>query len=293
MVGGANVDVKAQSAAPLVAATSNPGHTHLSAGGVGRNIAENLARLGRSTRLVSVVGTDSLGDDLLERTAAAGVDVHAVRRTPDHPTGTYTAVLDDAGELAVAVAAMDAIDTLSPADVAEELIADAALVVVDGNVSAAVVAHVVEVARRHGVPVALDPVSVAKAARLASYLGGLALVTPNTDELAALAGTTDRAQALDVLHERGVATVWLRSGRDGSRLSTTTGSTVLAAIPAARVVDVTGAGDAMLAAYCHAVLDGADPADAARYGHAAAALTVASTATVHPDLSDDLVRSLL
>ncbi|WP_231123583.1 carbohydrate kinase family protein [Nocardioides sambongensis] len=292
VVGGANMDVKARSAAPLVAATSNPGRTHLSPGGVGRNIAENLARLGRTTRLVTVVGTDHLGDDLLARTAASGVDVRAVRRTPDHPTGTYTAVLDDAGELAVAVSSMAAVETLTPVDLPADLVAGAGLVVVDGNVSAAVVAHVVTTASACRVPVVLDPVSVAKAARVASYLGGLAMVTPNTDELTALAGTGDRDAALAALHARGVGTVWLRSGRDGSRLSTPDGTAVLASVPA-RAVDVTGAGDAMLAAYCHALLDGADPVDAARYGHAAAALTVATTATVHPDLSDDLVRSLL
>ena len=56
---------------------------------------------------------------------------------------------------------------------------------------------------------------------------------------------------------------------------------------------MTGAGDAMLAAFCHAMLGGAAPADAAAYGHAAAALTVASPHTVRPDLTDRLVESLL
>ena len=90
----------------------------------------------------------------------------------------------------------------------------------------------------------------------------------------------------------------LHSGQraGGSLLSTAEGSTELPAVPAddlGGVVDVTGAGDAMLAAFCHALLTGADPADAAAYGHAAAALTVASPPTVRPDLTDRLVRSLL
>ncbi|MFC6343949.1 winged helix-turn-helix transcriptional regulator [Nocardioides hankookensis] len=46
VVGGANMDVKARSRRSVVAATSNPGTAAMSAGGVGRNIAENLARLG-------------------------------------------------------------------------------------------------------------------------------------------------------------------------------------------------------------------------------------------------------
>ena len=96
VIGGANVDVHARGAAPLVGGTSNPGSTSLGNGGVGRNVAENLARLGTPTRLVAGVGRDPLGDQLLDETAAAGVDVSLVRRTAA-PTGTYTAVLDADG----------------------------------------------------------------------------------------------------------------------------------------------------------------------------------------------------
>ena len=51
-------------------------------------------------------------------------------------------------------------------------------------------------------------------------------------------------------------------------------------------IDVTGAGDAMLAAFCHRLLAGASLTDAAAYGHEAAALTVASPHTVLPDLGE-------
>ena len=49
----------------------------------------------------------------------------------------------------------------------------------------------------------------------------------------------------------------------------------------------------MLAAFCHALLEGQDPVDAARYGHAAAALTIASPHTVRPDLTPRMVRATL
>jgi pseudouridine kinase len=81
----------------------------------------------------------------------------------------------------------------------------------------------------------------------------------------------------------------VRAGVDGSTLVTLDGSASLPAQPA-EVVDVTGAGDAMLAAFCHGVLSGDDPVTAARLGHAAAALTVAVPETVRPDLSEDRLR---
>lgn len=286
VVGGANMDVKARSTRPLVAGTSNPGQVLRSPGGVGRNVAENLARLGTPTSLVAAVGTDPLGDELLALTAAAGVDVAAVRRVAGR-TGTYVAVLDTDGELGVAVSDMAATESLTADDVraAGPAIAAARLLVLDGNLPRAPLTTAWDLAVAAGVPVVLDPVSVPKAAALADLLDGrrpLRAITPNTAELAVLGSPAE-------LLGRGVELVWVRAGVEGSTLVTSTGSTALASVPA-EVVDVTGAGDAMLAAFCHGVLSGDDAETAARRGHAAAALTVAVPDTVRPDLTEDLLR---
>ena len=79
VVGGINADLKARTSAPLVPGTSNPGTATLTPGGVGRNVAENLTRLGTPAALVGVVGEDTIGTLVLEATAEAGVDVAAVR----------------------------------------------------------------------------------------------------------------------------------------------------------------------------------------------------------------------
>src|SRR5690349_21141364 len=156
------MDVVARTTAPLVPATSNPGHTRISPGGVGRNIAACLGLLGAPVRLVSAVGDDAFGDEALRVTAAYGADVGAVRRAPGR-TGTYTAVLDHHGELVSAVSDMAIIDELE----LETLhLDDAAIVVVDGNLAPVQVTKVQEAAAAAGVPVAFEPVSVAKARRL-------------------------------------------------------------------------------------------------------------------------------
>lgn len=301
VVGGANMDVKARSARPAVPATSNPGTASMAAGGVGRNIAENLARLGTRTHLVAAIGSDGLGDQVLAATSDAGVQVEHVRRSAP-ATGTYTAVLDADGELVVAVADMAATDELTPEQVAgaRDLIATASLVVLDGNLATATLGAALDLAATAGVRVVLEPVSVPKAAALAPLVGAdqpVFAVTPNRDELAALTGLPTRTRrqqerAARALHDRGVELVWVRLGPAGSLLSSADGVVELESV-SAEVVDVTGAGDAMTAAFCHALLSGDGPADAAAYGHAAAAHTVASAHTVRPDLTDRLVRSLL
>ncbi|WP_296604861.1 carbohydrate kinase [Nocardioides sp.] len=299
VIGGANMDIKARSARAAVPATSNPGASSMAAGGVGRNIAENLARLGTRTYLVASIGSDALGDQVLSATSNAGVQVEHVRRGA-RATGTYTAVLDTDGELVVAVADMAATDELAPEQVdgARDLIAAASLLVLDGNLSTATLGFALDVAATVGTRVVLDPVSVPKAAALAPLVAPdrpVYAMTPNRDELAALTGLPtgtreEQEGAARALHDRGVELVWVRLGPAGSLLSSRDGVVTLASV-SSEVVDVTGAGDSMTAAFCHALLTGAEPAEAAAYGHAAAALTVASAHTVRPDLTDRLVRS--
>ena len=322
VVGGAVLDTKVRTTAPPVLATSNPGTAAWTAGGVGRNIAENLARLGSPTVLVAAVGADPAAETVLARTSAAGVECSHVVVSP-HPTGTYAAVLDDGGDLLVAVADMRATDELAVADlhVVPSLLGGADALVVDANLHASVVRWLLSAAEEAGVVAVLEPVSVAKAAEVAQVLDGsvrLHTVTPNVDELAALVGaavpdTVDGvAAAALVLHARGVEHVWVRRGTRGSVLSiaatagdaeagdagTASGPTsrprvVLVSAPATEVADVTGAGDSMTAGYVHALLGGDDPVEAARYGQVLAALTCASADTVRPDLTAALVAAHL
>lgn len=297
VIGGANVDLKARSTARATAQTSNPGRGSTAPGGVGRNIAENIARLGDRVHLISVVGRDAMGDNLLDHTAAAGVRIEHVVRT-DRPTGTYTAVLDVDGELIVAIADMEATAELGPEQLhnARDIIATAGLLVVDGNLSLDTLNHALDLSA--GVRTIFEPVSVPKAAGLKDAIDGrVDAVTPNRDELAALTDAptrTDRqirAAAL-TLHARGVELVWIRLGERGSILSTNDHTIELPAPPTS-VEDVTGAGDSMLGGFCHVLLQGGSPEDAARFGHATAALTIASPHTVRPDLTPRLVRAAL
>ncbi len=92
------------------------------------------------------------------------------------------------------------------------------------------------------------------------------------------------------LHARGVRHVWVRLGERGSLLRTPARSRPSASGPVDGR-DVTGAGDAMLGAFCHALLEGGTPVEAAAYGHAAAAAHHCRTRTVRPDLSATLVPS--
>ncbi|GGO38596.1 carbohydrate kinase [Deinococcus humi] len=297
------MDLKVQTLAPAVPGTSNPGRAAQTPGGVARNVAETLAHLGVRVALLSAVGADVLGDTLLRLTAAAGVDVSPTLRVPEHATGTYTAVLDNGGELLIAVAAMEVMGALTPAAVTrqEALFRDANFIVADGNLSPETLAVLLRLGREGGSRVIFEPVSVPKAARLLPALNsGHApwAITPNLAELATLVGTevpddaaTIREAALK-LHGHGAEVVWVRRGLRGSLLSVADEVHEFPAL-SADVVDVTGAGDAMLAAFLAALLAEESLPEAGREAHAAAALTVESAQTVVPGLSRAAVRQRL
>ncbi|MFT4109611.1 PfkB family carbohydrate kinase [Propionicimonas sp.] len=294
VVGGAAWDVKARSGAATRLHTSNPATVSRTPGGVGRNIAEGIARLEGRVHLVSAVGADAAGGELLARTAEAGVYVDRVFASTAHATASYLAALDVDGELVVGLSDFAATDAMGVEALAgsQELIGHAAVVVVDANIPAEVADWVLGVAAPRGVKVVLEPVSVAKATRIAPLLTAgrpVFAVTPNVDELAALAGRDVRddepaiVSAARSLHARGVSHVWVSRGSGGSLLVSEDLAVPIAAVEA-EVTDVTGAGDAMTAGFVRGLLAGEDPVTAARQGHLAAALTVASGHTVRPDL---------
>ncbi len=279
VIGGANVDIKAKTIAPNVMGTSNPGIVSTTAGGVGRNIAHNLARLGASVSLISVVGQGAHGDMVLETTARAGVDVSKVTRSMV-PTGTYVALLDHDGEMISALSDMRAVEVITPmlVDTHAAAIAKGRYVVADCNLPLESLIHIAALA---GDKLIIEPVSVPKSAKLVEVLRRhrVFLTSPNLDQVEHLAGTRDLGQAFAFLHGAGLANVVLHAGGEGAFTSSGQNVDHVSAQPAGAIVDVTGAGDAAVAGLVYGLLQGLNLVDAARLGQKQAGLVVASAAS--------------
>ena len=292
VIGAASVDMKGRAQKALQPGTSVPGDITLSFGGVGRNVAENLARLGQPTVLLSAVGRDPFGAAILERTAAAGVDVSNVTIQPGYHSAAYLAILDQTGTKAFAVDEMTTImDLVTPAYINSHrsLFKGAAMLVMDANLSPKSLAAAVRAAKRHGVPVAIDPTSTTLAPRLKRYLPGLHMVTPNLAEAEVLYGhpIANRTEAMAAVQElvaKGVDIAIITLGAEGLCYASSRES---GHIPAIRceIVDFTGAGDALTAAMVYGLVNGFSIGEATRLGVSAATLTLKCTDTVCPDLS--------
>lgn len=303
MIGGANVDRKAKSLANVVAGTSNPAVVLESHGGVARNVAENLARLGLPVQLLSAVGDDSPGAALLQHAQQAGIDTTTVLRLAGQATGSYTAVLQPGGEMVLAVSDMAVVEQLTP----ERLLAcrpawgPALLRVMDLNLPASSVALLMEDSRQQGATLVAVAVSEPKMQRLPLRLDGLALIILNQGELAArvgheLADAQAVKQACRQLQLQGVQEVVVTMGALGVVACPRQGEPALlgAGQGAATVVDVTGAGDAFAAGVVAALYrsreagapqSAHDLRAACALGLRLAALTIGSVATVAPTLT--------
>ncbi|MFS2026183.1 carbohydrate kinase [Massilia sp. CT11-137] len=298
-VGAANLDRKLRSTDTIALRTSNPASQSESFGGVARNIAENLARLGTTVALLTAIGADSSGAALLDHAESLGIDVRGALRLDGCCSGTYTAVLDRDGEMVVALADMALYDRMEPAfvDARQAQLAGAALVVADLNLPRDTVAALAHQARRNATPLVLVAVSEPKMARLPDDLSGVRLLILNAGELAArvqrpLPDDAAFAAAIRAVQAQGAQDLIVTRGARGVLVTAGDGIVDLAA-PPVDVVDVTGAGDAFAAAICWSLVQdrGDNGADdlvlACRRGLHLSALTLGVPETVHPGLGPD------
>lgn len=286
VLGGANIDVVA-SADPLHPRISNRGTVRIGAGGAGRNVAANLARLGIRTTFIGAVGDDPLSDSVVASTAQAGVDVSGVTRLAGSKN-IYVAMIA-AGLVQWAVADMTAAELLTPRHIQAHtrVIRAADAVVIDANLAPQSIAAACELAS--GRALCLLPVSPAKASRIAPFLGGASCVVLGAAELQGLTGSgvhdpSDAARAAGILrHAPGLTTVVTM----GARGLVWVGREVfsLPVVPPVSVVNPSGAGDAVAAAALYGMLAGLSEQMAAGLALAAGVMTVKVDDTTHPNLS--------
>jgi pseudouridine kinase len=267
----------------------------LSVGGVGRNIAENLARLGIATSLLTVLGDDSNAGMIRSTCIEANVDLSLSLVGPA-ATGTYLAVLDIDGELVSAVNDMRSIEWLSVAHLERRIssLAEAKMIVTDCNLDAACLEWLCDFTDRKRIRLLIEPVSVPKAKKLLTFRRSAPVfaITPNCQQLEALTDETDEISALQRLHALGFANVVLHRGRRGAIASTGSERSEISAFPVNHVEDVTGAGDAAVAGLVCGLLSGMGLADAARLGQAAASMKLSSRMSVASMLTRDSVMHI-
>jgi pseudouridine kinase len=291
VIGGANIDIHGRSLKALRRKDSNPGTVHTSAGGVARNIAENLARLGLDCRLISAIGSDHHGQMLLQLSRDAGIDMQHVHEIVSAPTSTYLSILDDAGDMQVAIADMSIIDQLDAVRLRPQqaMLQQSSLMILDCNLGDSALAWLSNTFADK--TIFADTVSTTKATRIRPYLHSIHTLKTTATEAEALTGLDARTQPqlrklARHLHAEGVKRVFITRGGRGVFYST--GDKHGAQKPNRsnqEIKNAGGAGDAFLAGLAYTWLEDWPIDQSVRFALAAADITLSHDATSSPALS--------
>ncbi|KAM3408650.1 hypothetical protein ACQJBY_001624 [Aegilops geniculata] len=169
IIGGMVLDIHAKPSVPPHPGTTVPGMVKYIGGGVARNIAECMAKLGTQPLMISVIGDDMAGDFLLKYWRLAGLCTDGILQVPDVTTPVVSNVFDGNGELFAGVASVQAVETfLTPSWIYQfyRRISTAPLLMLDANLSPESLQAACKT-YESGVPVLFEPVSVVKSSRIA------------------------------------------------------------------------------------------------------------------------------
>ena len=299
VIGGMNMDICGRPDKAVVDRDSNPGVVSLSAGGVGQNIAQNLAHLGVPTHLVTVYGDDANGAILAASCAENHIDLGHAACLPGRRSSTYLFVTDETGDMLVAVNDMGICKEITPAFLAERLdfINGAAVVLLDANIEAETMAWIGE---HVTAPLFGDTVSTVKAHRFDPILDRMTVLKPNHMEAGVLTGIEvvddeSARRAACALLDKGVANVFVSLGVNGILCArrTAEGDEMTQVKPyPTRIATANGAGDSGMAAITWSFFDDPDRdlAEVGRIAQAASSIALECTKAV-PDITVERIRA--
>ncbi len=293
LVGGINIDIEGSPYASLRAADSNPGKVEIAYGGVGRNIVENIARLGGKAGMVSLTGQDVMGMEAARYLKELGVETDYIEHLPGEKTGMYLSILNDRNDMELAICNMDIFMKMTPAFLEERLpyLNQAKIVGVDCNLEYEALEYITRVSQ---VPLFLEPVSASKAERVKTLIGRFHTIKPNRIEAEMLSGIRinsddDLKKAGQWFFDQGVERIFISLGERGAYYKDKDEEGI---VPPKEVhlVSATGAGDAFSAAILYGHVKGMQARAVTEMGMVCSAIAVETKTAVNPAMSIEEVK---
>ncbi|MBQ8110585.1 MAG: sugar kinase [Clostridia bacterium] len=284
VIGAVFVDVKGFAREKYMPEGRNVGDVQVTAGGVCRNVAEDLAKLGKAPRFVSMVDDSALGREVRDGLAALGVGVEHVI-SAEKGMGMWLAILDENGDLAGSISRQPDFSALEAylSERGDEIMAGADGVALEFDMNAAISARVLALAKKHGKPIYSIVGNMGVILQHPEYLHDVTCFICNELEASRLfrqelAGAAPEAM-LEALRRgsavAGIPAMVITMGPQGSvYVDNRTGEFGYCPPQEVEVVDTTGAGDAFFSAAVAALMDGAPLSQAVQEGTRLAARTL-------------------
>ena len=270
-IGSVLWDIIGRSSASMRLGSDVPGRITRLPGGVAMNIAMTLRRFGLTPALLTAVGRDGEGDELIAACARMGLITDHIYRSDDLPTDRYMAI-EGANGLIAAIADAHSLEAagdkilraLGDGRLGSRDVPYAGLIALDGNLTEALLSEIAASPLFAAADLRVAPASPGKAERLLPLLSHPnATLYVNLEE-AGLLAKTRFATAVDAAHgllARGAARVLVTDGGRACADGAPAG-VISDAPPPVLVTRVTGAGDTFMAAHIVAERRGAARGDA-------------------------------
>ena len=284
VIGGANIDISATTAGLFVARDSNPGTVRIAPGGVGRNIAHNLALLGDEVSLITIFGDDGFGKILKDSCKSIGIDSSLSETRRGARNACFVSLNGSDGEMLGGVADMAVTGLITPEWLESRLgrINKADVVVADANIPADALSFLVGSCLP---PLYIDAVSSAKVARLREALLSTRLSEEKVFTVKCNRLEADVLTPQDGLYDNRIERLYVSMGSEGVVVREDGRQVQIPALAVTGIVNTTGAGDALLAGIVHAG-PAASAEEAARFGQECARCALQS-----PDAVSDSIRN--
>lgn len=292
VIGGIAIEIEGNPYGELAMHEINPGTISMSYAGAGRNIVENLARMGEDVSFVSVTGDDFPGRGAVRELEALGAKVGKVRFLPNENTAVGLYVLNLLRDLELALSNGDIMNLISK-DVIDDAVkefADCKIIGIDANPTEETLEYAVSAFGN--IPLFLDPVSILKAENAKKIVGKFHTIKPNRTEAEVLSGLSilsgdEMDAAGEWFMEQGVKRLFMTLS--GGGVFYTDGKDKGIIRPEGKkAVRTVGAGDAFSAAILSGFVKGYDIKATAEYGMEAAAIAMETMTAVNPNMSKEL-----
>lgn len=272
---------------------STPGNIKMAFGGVSRNIAENMARMGINTKFISILGDDEMGKSILEHSKKIGYDMSDSLILKDSSTPTYLAILNDEGEMVSAIADMKSIDKLNTdfIDSKDEVIKNAEYVFLDAD-NPEILEYILK-KYQGDTKFVLDPISASKAEKVKHLIKYFHTIKPNRHEAEVLCGFSinnyeDLKRAGEYFISLGIKNVFISLDCDGIYYVSTCESGKIKA-ENVEVKNVTGAGDAFVAGIGYGYINNLKIKEIVKIAITMSSITISHEDTIHPFMNLEYV----
>lgn len=294
VIGGINIDIEGTPFEELKHEDSNPGSVSLSYGGVGRNITENIARLGGSVAMISVIGDDYMGLGAKTELERLGVDTSGIEVQQGKSSAIYLSILNGHKDMEVGICDMDIVKVITPGflEKRSKTLLSSKAIALDGNLDEETLAYAAE--KFGEVALFFDPVSSPKAVRAKKVIGKFSCIKPNIMEAEVLSGMDikteeDIRRAGRWFIEQGVEKVFITLNKDGVYYKDKDKDGFIRP-GEVNINSATGAGDSFSAAILMGMVTGMDVREIAKYGMAAAQITMESSHAVNKDICKEEIE---